>query len=181
VSGPGRVARRAWEALALLALWRVGALRRRGSAGAPCEPDPAQRRVGAPASAERLALCLLALAALAAVGFVALFIAHPDTQLLGLCLGASLALLAGALAIAGRHLVPQETQVEKRPRFGDGAALAEVHTEARAGLEGITRRRLLGGAAGLAGGWSRSGRASMSSCGKPPGALDGDWSMRKAA
>jgi ubiquinol-cytochrome c reductase iron-sulfur subunit len=151
VSAPGRFARRAWEALALLALWRVGALRRRRRATAPSEPDPAQRRIGAPAAAECLVLGLLALAALAALGFVALFIAHPDTQLLGLCLGASLALLAGALAVAGSRLVPQETQVEKRPRFGDGAAVAEVHSEARAGLEGITRRRLLGGAAGLAG------------------------------
>ena len=66
-------------------------------------------------------------------------------------MGAALALLAGALIIAGRFLVPQETTVEQRPMYGDREASAEVAEQLERGLDGITRRRLLGGAASIAG------------------------------
>ena len=84
---------------------------------------------------------MLGLCALAGLGFVALFILDPNTQLLALCLGAALALLAGALIIAGRFLVPQETTVEQRPMYGDHEASAEVAEQLERGLDGITRRR----------------------------------------
>jgi ubiquinol-cytochrome c reductase iron-sulfur subunit len=135
----------------MLVLWRLGALRRlrRAPRGAP--EDPSERHVGAAAWAESLVLALLAAAGLAGLGFVALFILEPDTQLLGLSLGLALALAGAALALAGRRLVPQETRVEHRPRYGDDAEVAAVRSQAKAGLAGITRRRLLAGTAGLAG------------------------------
>jgi ubiquinol-cytochrome c reductase iron-sulfur subunit len=144
---------RVGQAIVMLALWRVGALRRRRGPGVheEAQEDPSRRETGAPAWAERLVPALLALTALAGLGFVALFVFDPDTQLLGLCLGGALALLAGALILAGRRLVPQETKVEDRPRPGDPEAVAAVSAQARAGLDGITRRKLIGGAAGVAG------------------------------
>jgi ubiquinol-cytochrome c reductase iron-sulfur subunit len=141
---------RAWQALVLIALWRIGGLRRARKRSQQLE-DPSRRRAGATRWAERLVLGLLGGIALAAGGFVALFTLDPSTQLLGLALGATLALLAAALLIAGRWLVPQETEVEARPRLGDEREVERVAEEARAGLDGITRRRLLAGAAGVAG------------------------------
>jgi ubiquinol-cytochrome c reductase iron-sulfur subunit len=143
------VVRRAWSALVMFVLWRLGALRRR-AARAP-EHDPSRRAAGAPAWAEWLVLALLGAIPLAALGFVALFVLDPDTQLLGLTLAAALALAAAALAISSRRLVPQETEVEQRPRLQDSEAVRQVEQDAREGVEGITRRRLLIGAAGAAG------------------------------
>jgi quinol---cytochrome c reductase iron-sulfur subunit len=145
----GGIRRRSWQALVIAALWRLGGLRR--ARGREPEPDLSRREVGAPAWAERLVALLLVLVPLAAVCFVALFVLHPDTQLLGLSLAAALALLAGALALAGRWLVPQERSVEARPRPGNPEQVEGVLDQAHAGLEGITRRRLLAGAAGAAG------------------------------
>ncbi|HEY1450806.1 MAG TPA: hypothetical protein VGF47_07615, partial [Solirubrobacteraceae bacterium] len=141
--------RHVWKALVALVLWRLGALRRRDERAR--EQDPSRRTVGAPAWAERLVLALLATIPPAALGLVALFVLDPDTQLLGVLGGATLAALAAALVIASRWLVPQETKVEQRPRLQDREAVREMEQDARAGLEGITRRRLLIGAAGAAG------------------------------
>jgi len=146
------ILRRLWQAILMLTLWRIGALRRRRDPSKHDEADdPSRREAGAPEWAQRLVPALLALTALAGLGFVALFVVDPNTQLLGLCLGVGLALLAGALILAGGWLVPQETKVENRPMYGDREAVEEVSEQARAGLEGITRRRLIGGAAGVAG------------------------------
>ncbi len=157
VSDPAResnrhsLAKRIWQALLMLSLWRLGALRRRRPTTEPRAHDPSRRDTGAPLWAERLVVMLLGLVPIAGLGFLALFMLDPDTQLLGLSLATALALLASALIVAGRHLVPQETKVERRPRPGDPTAVAEVASQARAGLDGITRRRLLAGAAGVAG------------------------------
>jgi ubiquinol-cytochrome c reductase iron-sulfur subunit len=148
---PGRTRTRLRRLLTLLVLWRVGALRHLRRAPRPAQEDPSERHVGAPVWAEGLVIALLAAASLAGLGFVALFILEPDTQLLGLCLGLALALLAAALVLAGQRLVPQERKVEHRPRYGDETDRAAVRSEAAAGLAGITRRRLLAGAAGVAG------------------------------
>ncbi len=148
----GGVLRRLWQAILMLTLWRIGALRRRREpTGHGDADDPSRRETGAPAWAERLIPALLVLAALAGLVFLTLFMFDPNTQLLGLCLGVALLLLAGALILAGRWLVPQETKVEDRPRPGDPQAVEEVSEQARMGLEGITRRKLIGGAAGVAG------------------------------
>ncbi len=148
----GGVLHRLGQAGLMLTLWRLGALRRRrGLLEQDRQADPSRRETGAPDWAERLVPALLALTALAGFGFVALLILDPSTQLLGLCLGVALALLAGALILAGRRLVPQETKVEDRPRPGDPEAIEQVSEQARAGLEGITRRKLIAGAAGVAG------------------------------
>jgi len=104
-----------------------------------------------PAWAELLVLALLGAASLAGLGFVALFVLDPNTQLLGLALGLALGLLAAALVLASRRLVPQETKVEHRPRYGNAQETAAVHAEAAGAVAGLTRRRLLSGAAGIAG------------------------------
>jgi ubiquinol-cytochrome c reductase iron-sulfur subunit len=139
---------RVWKAIVMFWVWRTGALRarRRGP-----EADPSERRTGAPAWAERLVALLLLLVPVAALAFVALFTLHPNTQLLGLTLGVALALLAGALVLAGRWLAPRETKAEQRPQLADPETARQVREQAAAGVEGITRRRLLAGAAGAAG------------------------------
>ena len=48
----------------------------------------------------------------------------------------ALALLASALILAGRFLVPQETKVEDRPMYGDREAVEQVAEQARAGSTG---------------------------------------------
>jgi ubiquinol-cytochrome c reductase iron-sulfur subunit len=140
---------RVWKAIVMFVLWRTGGLRSRRQ-GQP-EVDPSERHAGAPAWAELLVVALLLLVAVAALAFVVLFVLDPSTQLLGLALGAALALLACALVLAGRWLVPQETKVEQRPRLADPDAARAVVEQAAGGVEGITRRRLLAGAAGVAG------------------------------
>jgi ubiquinol-cytochrome c reductase iron-sulfur subunit len=108
--------------------------------------------------AELVVAALLASAALAASGFVVVYVVDPDTQLLGLALGIALVALAAAAVVAGKALVPQEVTAEERPEFTDpeGHARAEreaeeLHDVAAGGVEGISRRRLLGTAAGAAG------------------------------
>jgi len=93
---------------------------------------------------------LLALGGLLCAAFAVLVVAHPDTQLLGATLAAGLGCVGAALALASKRVVPQEVHVEERepvPPQVDEALAAE----ARAGGEGISRRRVIAGAAGLAG------------------------------
>lgn len=108
--------------------------------------------------AELLVAALLALAALAAVAFVIVYVVDVDTQLLGIALGGALMLLAAAAVIAGKALVPQVEATDERPDFADPDARARTEREARElestfkdGVDGISRRRLLGTAAGAAG------------------------------
>ncbi len=141
---------RLWKGIVMVVLWRWGALRR---ARAPrAQQGPSRRVLAGAVWAQPLVAVLLVLAGLASFGLVALFIFDPNTQLLGACGGLALALLASALVLAGRLLVPQETSVEHRPRPATGREEAkQVLEQARASTEGITRRRLLIGAAGVAG------------------------------
>ena len=132
-------------------LWRSGALRSSSRRGAASRM-PSERRTGAPAWAERLVPALLGLTALAGLGFVALFVLDPNTQLLGLCLGGALALLAarsdprrpptGAAGDEGRGSPDARATPRRWPRS---------RQQAREGLDGITRRKLIGGAAGRRG------------------------------
>jgi quinol---cytochrome c reductase iron-sulfur subunit len=115
------------------------------------------RRLLSPVSpAELLVAALLGLAGLCGVGFAVVYaLAGADTQLLGVAAGLGLALLAAALIVAARALVPQGELSEERPRFAVPGAGREQEVEeaavaVHAGVDGITRRRLLGAAGGAA-------------------------------
>jgi ubiquinol-cytochrome c reductase iron-sulfur subunit len=144
--------RRLWALLAALALALGRALRprRRRARGEPGQA-PLGSRPEPDEHAERLVAALLLLTAIAGMGFVALFVAHPNTQLLGATLGACFALLAGALVVASARLVASESKVEQRPTLGDPLEARRAADLIDAGPQRLTRRRLLGGAAGAAG------------------------------
>jgi len=137
----------------LLAVIGFGAVRRRARrrheeaqarrAERPTEPD---RR------AENLVVAALLLAAAAALAFVVLYLVTPNTQLLGLTFGGALALLGLAAALAGKRVVSQEQAAEEYPEFGDERAQGDVQAVVEESGSSISRRRLLLGAAGLAGG-----------------------------
>ncbi len=140
--------------LAALAIWRRVVRNRRDTTGLPEPPiDPRARRLQRNRRAEALVAAFLFAAALAAVAFVVLYVVDDDTQLLGLAAGLALAFLAVALMVASLRVVPDVTEVEARPALDDRAGQHEVADELRAGLDGVTRRKLLlaaGGAAGAA-------------------------------
>jgi ubiquinol-cytochrome c reductase iron-sulfur subunit len=132
--------------------WRAAAGREPPPAAPESELDPTQRTVPSSRRAETILAALLFAAAVLAFGFTALYVvASKNTQLLGLSLGLALALLAAALIVAGKFVVPQETSVEER-----GPLLVEEEAEELAGMiesggEGVSRRVLLTGAGGVAG------------------------------
>jgi ubiquinol-cytochrome c reductase iron-sulfur subunit len=109
------------------------------------------RDVGPNGRAEGLLAALLVLTASAGIAFTTLFVLDPNTQLLGATLGAAFALLAAALVLASARVLPGETKVERRPMHGEQIETERTAQRLRAGAQGITRRRLLGGAAGAAG------------------------------
>jgi len=128
---------------------------RRRRSGDGEEEGLRERRTSPSRPAELAVVTLLLLAALAAAGFVAAYIAKADTQVLGLGIGLALICLAAAAIVTGKAVVLQEEREEQRPEFAhpdaghtEGAELAVTF---RAGGEGISRRRLLGAAAGVAG------------------------------
>jgi ubiquinol-cytochrome c reductase iron-sulfur subunit len=117
------------------------------------EPQIAERHAGADPRAELAVAVLLVATGLAAAAFAVLIVVHPQTQLLGATLGGALVCLAAALLLAAKRVVVREVAVEDRHREqtarpDDDEALAR---ELRRGREGITRRRALGTAAGVAG------------------------------
>jgi ubiquinol-cytochrome c reductase iron-sulfur subunit len=104
--------------------------------------------------AELVVALLLLLAFLAFAGFIAAYVASGDTQYLGLALGIGLSALGGALALASRTVVAQETVAEPRE-------VVLIHEQeelestvlVQQGVDRISRRRLLtvsGGAAAFA-------------------------------
>jgi ubiquinol-cytochrome c reductase iron-sulfur subunit len=130
-----------------------------------------RREVELPANprAEAWTAALLFAASLAGLAFVAIYaFDDADTQLLGLSIAVALACVAAALIFAAGLVVPQETLEEPRPDFAkdldgpktglsdgfsahqredvEGAALT-----LREGVDGVTRRRLLGAAGAAAG------------------------------
>jgi quinol---cytochrome c reductase iron-sulfur subunit len=123
-----------------------------GPAPARDAADPRRRKVPANRRAEGLVAGLLVLAAVLAFAFVAIYVIFAtDTQLLGVAIGSALAALAAAAIIAGRWVVPQETSVEGRDVLLDVERVDEVVEMIEKGGEGLSRRRLLVGAGGLAG------------------------------
>jgi ubiquinol-cytochrome c reductase iron-sulfur subunit len=74
------------------------------------------------------------------------------TQWLGLCLGGALLFLAAALIVFGQRLVVTEQLEEDYPPVGEPEEEIAVEQIVSESGSRITRKRLLGGAAGLAGG-----------------------------
>lgn len=132
--------------------WRAAAHREPPPAPPEPEIDPSVRTVPSSRRAEAIVALLLFAAALFGFGFTAIYVfAASNTQLLGLSLGGSLALIAAALIVAGKFVVPQETAVEERGPLLVEEEAGEVTEMIESGGEGISRRVLLAGAGGLAG------------------------------
>jgi ubiquinol-cytochrome c reductase iron-sulfur subunit len=152
---PGRAAGRlAALALVIRTAWRAARNRERLPPPAPPESDidPSERKVPSNRRAETLVAVLLLLAAACGFGFTAIYAAAGNnTQLLGLSMGLTLALLAAAAIVAGKFVVPQETHVEERGPLLQEEQTEEVVEMIEAGGEGISRRVLLTGAGGVAG------------------------------
>jgi ubiquinol-cytochrome c reductase iron-sulfur subunit len=119
----------------------------------PEEPDPRKRELVATRRAELLVAALLLLAGASGIGFAVVYLigVAASTQWLGLAIGLSLVFLAVALVVAGKALVPQEVAVEERSELVRADAEQEVAALVREGADGISRRKLLTGAAGVAG------------------------------
>jgi ubiquinol-cytochrome c reductase iron-sulfur subunit len=116
-----------------------------------------ERDLPASTGAETWTAILLFAAALAGLAFVVIYaLADANTQLLGLSIAVALALIAAALILAASKVVPQETLEEPRPPFADvdgpsDSPVEEVELTLREGVDGVTRRRLLGAAGAAAG------------------------------
>jgi ubiquinol-cytochrome c reductase iron-sulfur subunit len=114
------------------------------------EADPRRYEARPHPRAELAVAVLLVAGGLMCLAFAVLVAVHPDTQLLGALLAAGLACIGAALALASKRVVPQEVSVEKRepvpPEVDE-----EIEQLARSGAQGISRRRVLAGAAGIAG------------------------------
>jgi ubiquinol-cytochrome c reductase iron-sulfur subunit len=114
------------------------------------DTDPRSLEVGSDPRAEVAVAVLLVLGAACAIAFAVLIVVHPQTQIMGGVLAAGLAFVGAALVVASRSVVPREVDVEERhpvPAEEDAALAAQL---ADVG-DGVSRRRLLLGAAGLAG------------------------------
>jgi ubiquinol-cytochrome c reductase iron-sulfur subunit len=120
-----------------------------------------ERELAATPRSEVAVATLLFAAGLAGVAFVLVYAFDGgDTQLLGVAFALALGLVAAALILAGKRVVPQETIAEQRPEFAvpakerreerdDGSERTGLTV--RKGVDGITRRRLIGSAGAAAG------------------------------
>jgi ubiquinol-cytochrome c reductase iron-sulfur subunit len=121
-----------------------------------------ERELPASPRAEGAVAGLLFGAALAGLAFVLVYAFDgADTQLLGAAIALALGLIGAALVLAAARVLPQERAEEERPRFavplegGEERRRADETERAglavREGLDGVTRRRLLGAAGAAAG------------------------------
>src|SRR6185312_7419934 len=94
---------------------------------------------------------LLLVAALCGAGFVVAYFVHPNTQVLGAALAGALAAIGAALVVTAQHLVVTEEVEEDYPTPNPEEQEAVAQIVAESGSR-LTRKRLLGAAAGLAGG-----------------------------
>jgi ubiquinol-cytochrome c reductase iron-sulfur subunit len=124
---------------------------------APRERERVVPEQGSDSRAEWAVIALLLGAAAAGVMFVVVYVldfAH-STQFLGLALGAALGLIAAALIVASKRLVPVEESEEDYPEPGGRAAHREDEEEVlqivRESGDRMTRRKLIGGAGAAAG------------------------------
>jgi ubiquinol-cytochrome c reductase iron-sulfur subunit len=140
--------------LALLAL--VGLRRRRRHTPAPRNPDrgpdPSRRVLPHDPRAELIVALLLVATGLCGAAVIVLLIVveHHLTQWLGVAVGLGLASLSAALIVAGKRVVVQEVAVEPRGKLGDPEDAEEAAELLAEGTEGLSRRRLLASAAGIA-------------------------------
>jgi ubiquinol-cytochrome c reductase iron-sulfur subunit len=139
--------RKAWRWLvALFTLSAGGILRRRseGQVGERIVPEGTPER-----SAENLVLILLAIASLFAIGFIVVYAEFGPqrlpNELLGICLGLSLAFVGAALTVISKRLVVEEELEEEYPEDHpeEQEKIAEIVHESGSR---ITRKRLLLGA-----------------------------------
>jgi len=114
-------------------------------------PDPVELTVGPNRRAENVVVVLLVGTVVGAVVFIALYLAYPDTQLLGLSLGLALVAMGIAFSVAGKLVVPQEKAAEDYEDYGDDEVQEEIVELVEGGTSGVSRRRLLIGTAGAAG------------------------------
>jgi ubiquinol-cytochrome c reductase iron-sulfur subunit len=105
--------------------------------------------------AENLVLILLGIAVLWAVGFVFTYAEYPPrhlpNELLGVCLGFCLLFIAAALIVVSKKLVVEE-EIEEDYPFEEPEEQSEVAQIVHESGSRFTRKRLLLGAGGLAGG-----------------------------
>jgi ubiquinol-cytochrome c reductase iron-sulfur subunit len=113
------------------------------------EDDPTGVEIPASPRAELLLALLLVASGLAGIGFVAAYVLTDSNQLLGATLGGALLLLAAALVIAGKHVVPQEIVIEPRHPLEHPEEEQEAADLVRYAGEGVTRGRALRLAAGF--------------------------------
>ncbi|HEY2335309.1 MAG TPA: Rieske 2Fe-2S domain-containing protein [Solirubrobacterales bacterium] len=119
------------------------------------------RELPASPRAEGAVAALLFGAGLAGFAFVLVYAFDgADTQLLGVAIALALGLIGAALILAAGRVLPQEQAEEERPRFAVPAEGEERRRDeeveraglaVREGLDGVTRRRLLGSAGAAAG------------------------------
>ncbi len=120
------------------------------------EPEDEEReRIVAPGQpnprAEAVVLALLVLTALGATLFVVAYGLDWSTQALGGILGGTLAILAAALIVTALQLIATEELPDSYPAAGTPEAQREVAQIVRESGAPLTRKRLLGAAAALAG------------------------------
>ena len=109
------------------------------------------RRLPSDQAAELVLAGLLLAAGLLAIVFILLYALDDNNQLLGLSLGLALACTAAALILAGKRVTPQEQLVEERPELVHEREARESEELLQAGTEGISRRKLIAGAATVTG------------------------------
>jgi ubiquinol-cytochrome c reductase iron-sulfur subunit len=148
--GPRNRVLRALIALVVLLFGRRGERPQKRDRRA--EPPRARElEVGSNSGVENGVLALLALASAAAVAFVVLYVVDPNTQLLGLTLGLAFAAMAVSAVVASKALIVRETAVDEYHEYGDEEATEDVAGIVGEPAGGVSRRRLLAGAAGTAG------------------------------
>jgi ubiquinol-cytochrome c reductase iron-sulfur subunit len=140
--------------IALVTLFLAVLLRR-----ARQRSDEAERIIpegSAERAAENLAVGLLGLASLFAIGFIVAYAEWSawkvPNELLGICLGLSLASISAALAVVAKRLVVTEQIEHDYPPEQHSQEEQEVTQMVRESGTRITRKRLLMGAGAAAGG-----------------------------
>jgi ubiquinol-cytochrome c reductase iron-sulfur subunit len=161
-----------WRLLRLLGIVRGVAAARHASSDED-DTDPRRRGLVSTPRSERGVAALLVTAGVAFGAFAVLIALDADPRLLGVVLGVGLACLSAAAILAGLRLVPQEVAVEERPVLTDDEARTAVEDDLEHGTDGISRRRLIVAAAGVAGtGLAAAAVVPITALGPSASALD---------